>query len=421
MTLDTTAFDPLFKDHYAPGKIENILFDECPAFTLIKKSGRSRRAGGRKWVQPVQTTLPNRGSSTFATANAQTNGETKSDAFEPTRAKHYRVAKIDNETIEASATGDEDAFQEALDEIDRTLKAEANWCNFRFYRSRGGAIGRMTNTGFATTAMTIDDAAALWAVAKNDVLLLASTDGTSGAVRAGSVTVAGVLHPSPSGVATITTTANIVAGVAAAAANDFIFLDGDFGLAPAGLADYCPDTDAAAITTLFSFDRSVDNRLGGSRVDGTGMSIADLITEMCFKHMSDAGMSASGQRVLFAHPFTMNTLTKQMDAKTVLLAPSDFAGSNRSAPIGIQAWRINVAGVDVNIVLDRMCPVKRLYLINLKAWSMFYANSRYPAFLTERVSVLKIAENGDSYECRVGGYLNNVTSAPHTNVVGLVP
>lgn len=418
MTLDPTSFDPLFKDHYSPDAIANILFDQAPAFALLKKENRKTHVGGRKWVQPVQTTMPNQGSVLLATANAATNNETKSDAFEVTRAKHYRVAKIDNETIEASSTGDEDAFQSALDEIDRTLKAEANWANFRFYRSKGGAIGRLTNAAFATTAMTMDDAASLWAVSKNDVLELSAADGNSGARRAGSITVAGVIHAGPGGVGTITLTANIVVGVAAVAQNDFVFLKDDFGGCPAGLLDYVPDTDAAAITTLFSFDRSVDNRLGGSRVDGTGMSISELLTDMVFKHISDA--QTPGTRVLFCHPFTMSQLVKQMECKTVFMTPATFDGGDRMAAIGVKAYLINIGGLDINIVMDRMCPVKRLYLINLKGWTMFHANTKFPAFLTERVSILKISETADAFECRVGGYLNNCTSTPHMNVVGLV-
>lgn len=417
--LDPTSFDPIFKIHYAPGNVENILFDDAPAFSLIKKEGRKTRAGGKLWYQPVQTGLPNQGSAVLATANAATDNETRSDAFEVPRAKHYRVAKIDNETIEASSQGDEDSFQSALDEIDRCIKAEANWANFRIYRSKGGAIGQIpTGASVATTSLFVVDQASIWAASKNDVLEISVTDGNSGAIRVGSVKVAGVVHAVAGGQASWTLTGVVTAGVAAAAALDFIFMKGDFGLCPAGFADYVPDTAAEAITTLYAFDRSADNRLGGIRVDGTGMSISDLLTDMVFAHISAAQMP--GTRVLFAHPFTIGTLTKQQDVKTVYMAPAGFSGSDRNGAIMIKAYLINIAGVEVNIVMDRMCPVKRLYLINLKGWTMFHANTRFPAFLTERVSILKISETADAVECRVGGYLNNCTKTPHANVVGLV-
>ena len=420
MTLDLTTFDAMLKDHYAPGEIENLAYDENKAFALIKKK-RGKLVGGRKWIQPAGYALVNGGSSTFATANAVTNNQSRHDAFEPTRAKHYRIGKIDNETIEATSTGDIDSFEPAINEIDKCMAAEGNWANFRFYRGRGGYIGRMTNTAFATTLMTVDDPAALWAVSDGDVLKLASTDGTSGATRAGSLTVASVTHPQPNAPATavITLTGNISAGVAAAAANDYIFLDGDFGLAPAGLADYVPDTDAAALTTLFSYDRSKNNLLGGARVDGTSMSVHELVTDMMSAHFNSAGQKASGSKVIFGHPFTLGTLSKQIDGKWIVMSAAGFEGG-KNASIGIAAFEINWMGLTAKIIADRMCPVKRLYLVDIEEWVMFHAGM-FPNFLTKRFgNILKVSETTDGWEARTGGYLNYCTRAPWTNVVGLV-
>lgn len=418
MTLDTTAFDAMLKDHYAPGEVENVGYDSNPAFALVRKK-RGKLVGGRKWIQPVGTRLVNQGSSDFTTANAATTNQSKHDAFEVTRAKHYRIAKIDNELIEATSTGDEDSFEPAMDEIDKCIRAEGNWANFRFYRSKGGAIGRMSNTSFATTIMTVDDPAALWAVSADDVLALSATDGTTGSVKGGNITVSSVQHPAPGGTATITLSGNIVAGVATCAANDYIFLKGDFGLAPAGLADYVPDNATAAATTLFAFDRSVSNLLGGAIVDGSSMSISELITDMVSAHVSYAGEGAGGAKVLFAHPFTLGNLSKQLDGKWIVMQAASFEGG-KSASIGVRAFQVNLMGVECNVVADRMCPVKRLYMIDLDGWVMFHAGM-FPGFLTKKQgTLLKPSETADAWECRTGGYLNYCTKTPHCNVVGLV-
>lgn len=416
--LDGTAFATMMKDHYASGEVENIGYDGNPGFALVKKK-RGELVGGKKWIQPVGTSLVNGGSSTFSVANAATGNQSKHDAFEPTRAKHYRIAFIDNETIEATETGKEDSFEPALDEIDKALKAESNWANFRWYRSRGGAIGRMTNSSFATAVMSMDDPAALWAVSAGDVLKLSTADGTSGSTKSGSLTVASVQHPAPGGVGTITATGNISTGVATAAQNDYVFLDGDFGLAPAGLADYIPDTEAGAATTLFSFDRSVDNRLGGARVDGSSMSIHELITDMVSTHVSFAGDAATGSKVLFAHPFTLGNLSKQLDGKWVIMQAASFEGG-KSASIGVRVFQVDMMGVRCNIVADRMCQVKRVWLVDLDSWVMFHAGM-FPGFLTKKHgNILKPSETADAWECRTGGYLNYCTKRPHANVCGLV-
>lgn len=419
MVLDPSSFDPMLKDHYADGEVENIGYDGNPALALVNKR-MQRLTGGRKWVQPVGTRLPNGGSSTFATANAKTANESKHDAFEVTRAKHYRIGKIDNELIEATSTGDMDAFEPALDEIDKHIEAESNWANFRFYRSRGGAIFRCTNSAFGTTIATIDDPAGVWGCSQGDVVAFSATDGTSGALRAGSLTVASVQHATPTGTATVTFTANINVGITGPATNDYVFLDGDFGLAPAGLADYVPDNAAAAATTLFSFDRSVSNLLGGAIVDGTGMSIPEILTDMVAMHVTFAGKKARGEKVLFAHPFAIGQLSKQVDGKWVIMQSASFDGG-KTAAIGIEAFQVNMFGVKINVVEDRMCPVKRMYLLDMAGWVMFHAG-KFPLFLTKRGgSILKPSETTDAWECRLGGYLNYCTKSPHANVVGLLP
>jgi hypothetical protein len=414
----------MLKEHYSPGEVENIGFDGNACFALMKKK-RQMLVGGKKWIQPVGTSLVNRGSSTFSTANGASGGgvannQSNYDAFEVERAAHYRVARLDNQTLEASDTGKIDAFEPAIDEVNRCIKAEGNWANFRMYRGRGGWIGRMTNTAFNTTAITVDDPAALWAVSKNDVIRFSSTDGTSGALRAGSLTVASVVHPAPGGTGIINVTANIDPTITGPTTNDYIFLDGDFGAAPAGFSDYVPDTAAEAATTLFGFDRSVDNRLGGARVDGRSMSIHELITDMVSVHVSFSGEYASGRKTLFAHPFTLGNLSKQIDGKWIIMQAASYEGG-KSASIGVRAFQVDMMGVQLNIIPDRMCPVKRTYLIDLEAWTLFHT-ATFPHFLLEKYGngVLKPSETLDGWETRVGGYLNSCTKSPQSNVVGLV-
>lgn len=419
MTLDLTTFDAMLKDHYADGMVENIGYSENPALALFRKSTGNRSVGGRKWVQPLGTRLVNRGSSTFSVANAATSNESRHDAFEPTRAKHYRVARIDNETIEATSTGDVDAFEPALDETEKAIEAEANWANFRIYRGRGGWIGRMTNSSFATPIMTVNDPAVIWAVSDGDAIRLSATDGTSGSVRAGTLTAQSVQHAVPGGTATITMTANI-STVTSPAQNDYIFLDGDFGLAPAGFADYVPDTQAEASTTLFGFDRSVNTMLGGQRIDATGATVSEAVIDACSACANaQNGKTRTGRLVMFMNPFTFGTLSKQIEGKWIVMQSVNYNGT-KNATIGVNAFQIRQLGLEVNIVVDRMCPVSRMYLVDVDAWTMFHAGS-FPTFLTKKHgNILKPSETADAWECRVGGYLNYCTKRPFTNVVVLL-
>lgn len=408
MGLDLTSYDPMLKDHYSPLNVPNIAFQKNPALGMLRKKSK-QPGGGRRWIQPFQFAYGGGGSSTFSVAMSANNNKSQYEAWEVPRAKHYRLAQVDGETIEATSSGNMDAFEPAFDEFDKTIEAEANWINFRFYRSKGGAIGRMLNTTFATTALTIDDAAGTWGVVVGDTLNLASTDGTSGAIKVGTLQVAGISRqPTSAGNGTITMTGNISTGVATAAANDYIFLKGDFGLAPAGLEDWCPAV-APTNTMFFGVDRTVEaEMMGGLRIDNSsaGAPLLELYTDMA-SQIDNMGGSPD---IALLHPFTASTLSKQLDGKWVTLKAQNFDGSE--ADIGYRGFQVNFGGHEVVLMTDRMCPVNTTWMMDWDQLTLFSAGP-CPNFLQKRAgSIIKVSEASDGYEARVGEYLNFVARVP---------
>lgn len=407
--MDMTSFDSMLKNHYAPGVVENMAMYGNPLLGSMNK--KKKGGGGKKWIQPIQTGLPGGGSSTFATAMAA-DKPSKYVAFEVTRTRHYRRVIVDNETIEASATGDVDAFEPAFDEFDKAFEAEAAYLEFRIPRTRGGYIGRMTNSGFATAVITLDDPSACFGVRDGDVLKLASTDGTSGAVRAGSLTVASVQRQA----GTITCTGNISAGVAAAAQNDYIFLDGDFGLALAGFADWVPDT-APGMTAFYGVDRSLEPEyLGGVRVDGTdGRPVHEVLIDMV-----TAVTNLGGEPDVFdANPRQLGNLAKQLEGKWVITQASGSDGK-KNAAIGYKGYQVNINGCEVVVRANRVIPTNRVYLRTESTWTLFSAGPA-PGFLLRKAgNIIKVAESADGFESRIGEYVNIANKAPGRNAVGLM-
>lgn len=400
----------MLKEHYAPGMVVNMAFQKNKATGLLTKRNRkpSGEGGGKYWVQPIQYADPGGGSSDFGTANAVTSGESLFVAFQVTRKKHYRVAKVDNEVIEATSEGNVDAFEPAFDEFDRAMRAEGNYLNFRFFRGAGGSIGRMTNSSFATAVIALNDAAGVWAVRKNDVLILSATDGT-GSIKAGSLTVASVQRRA----GTITCTGNISTGVASAAQNDYIFLAGDYNLAASGLSDWCPDS-APSATSFYGVDRTAEEEmLGGCRVDGTdGRPTHELLIDM----VVEADNLGGEPDVVFANPRALGTLSKQLEGKWVIMKGQGYGG--QEADIGYRGWQVTLEGHEVTLFSDRCCQVKRLWMSQLDTWTMFSAGVA-PNFITKRAgSILKISETSDSWEGRIGEYFNFANRAPGYTVNG---
>jgi len=408
--LDLTIFDPMLKDHYSDKEVPKLAFQKNTALGLINKSNK-KMVGGRKWVQPFGYALPGGGSSTFATALAAAGNTSLYEAWEVTRTKHYRLGKVDNETIEATATGDMDAFEPAFDEFDRVIKAEGNYINFRFFRSKSGSAGRLNNAGVATAVGILVDASDVWGWRKDEVAKLsAQSDGT--ALKAGTLTVLSVQRQA----GTLTFTGNISAGVGTAAITDYLYLDGDATLASAGLADWIPDT-APTNTPFYGVDRTIEpDFLGGIRIDGTtGASIANLLVDAVAAVQNLGG----DPDIAFMNPLTFGTLSKQLEGKWAISSAAGFDG-RKVAGIGFNGFKVNLNGTDLTLYTDRCCPQKRIYVLTWSTWTMFSAGPA-PNFLQRRAgSIIKVSETSDGYEARVGEYYNFCCDSPGHNAVILL-
>lgn len=417
-TTDLTVLDPVIKEHYSPFELARMAMQKNKATGMLAKSQKKTNAGGREWVQPIMTALPGGGSSDFPTAVTNANNNTSSyKAFLVGRKAHYRLARVDNQAIEATATGDEDAFESAFDEFDNAIEAEGNWMNFRFFRTTAGEVGTLDGVvNVATPNMAFADIASVWGIRQGEVLQASATIGS--ALRAGTVTVATVTRATGA----FTLTGNGTAGIAALVNTDFIYLNGDgqnagTGKAPSGLADWVPDV-APSATTFYGVDRTQETEfLGGVRITGTaGQSIANLLVDAVALVDNIGG----DPDVVWLNPITFGTLTKQMEGKWITTSAVGYDG-NKVATIGYKGFSVNLNGKDLTLYTDRCCPLKRIYVLTWSSWCMFSAGPA-PNFLQKRAgSIIKVSESADAYEARVGEYFNFSCKAPGYNCVIVLP
>ena len=412
-TTLTTA-DAILKQHYASGPLLNLAAQQNSLFGLLSKKNKRtvQNGGGRSWTQPIRIAYPGGGSSDFGTAIAATNNASGFGVFTVTRKSHYRLAKMQTELLEATETGAEDAFEDMIDELDKGIEAEANYLNFRLFRSAGGSSGVMTNSSFATTVMTLSDPADTWAWVKSDVANLSSTDGNSGSLRSGSLTVSSVQRSA----GTLTFTANISTGVPTAAQNDNVFLAGDFGLALSGMRDWVPDA-AVTSTPFYGQDRTVEpDLLGGLRVDSSqsGQPTHETLIDM----MGQGANFGAEFDVIVMHPLATAGMSKQLEGKWVIVKAQNYDGD---ADIGYRGWQVSLAGKEVTIVTDRVCPQKHVYAMQMDTWTLFSAGTA-PMFIQKKSgSILKVSENSDAIEARIGEYVNLSCKGPGWNCVGILP
>lgn len=415
MAGDTlTTADAVLKQHYASGPLLNMAAQQNTTYGLLSKKNKrtSTTGGGRSWTQPIRISYPGGGSSDFATAMAATNNASGFGVFTVTRKSHYRLAQMQTELLEATETGAEDAFEDMIDELDRGIEAEANYLNFRLFRGSGGASGVITNANLATPVATLSDPSDAWAWVKSDIANLANTDGTSGAIKSGTLTVASVQRSA----GTITFTQNISTGVATAATGDHLFLLGDFGLAGSGFSDWIPDTSPTS-TLFYGQDRSIEpEMLGGLRVDASnsGAPVHEVLIDM----MAKGDQFGANFDCIVMNPLATADLTKQLEGKWVIMKAQDYDGD---AEVGYKGWNVSLNGKDVTILTDRVCPQKHVYGLQLDTWTLFSAGTA-PMFLQKRTgTILKVAENADAIQARIGEYWNLSNKGPGWNVVGILP
>jgi hypothetical protein len=389
------------------------------AIGLLSKS-QKKLAGGRKWDQPIMAALPGGGSSLFSVAitNAA-NNVSSYKVFGVTRGVHYRIAKVDNQAIEATATGDIDAFEPAFDEFDNGIAAEGNYLNFRFFRTANGELGQLDGIcNIATATIVFKDISSIWGVRAGEVLQSSAAAALGGALRAGTVTISTITRAT----GTMVLTGNANAGIGAIVNTDWMYLNGDGAnagtpLTGSGLADWVPDT-APTATLYYGVDRTSESDfLGGLRVDGTdGRSVANLLVDM----VAAVDNIGGDPDVCFMNPITFGTLAKQLEGKWTISSAVGYDGK-KMAGIGFSGFAVNLNGHELTIYTDRCCPVKRIYVLTWSTWCMFSAGPA-PNFLQRRAgSIIKVSEANDGYEARIGEYFNFSSRAPGWNCVGLLP
>jgi hypothetical protein len=402
MSVDLTTIAADVKTRYSPTFIDSMVYPRKPLFAALKKM---KDMGGSPFRQPVVYENPQAVSADFATSQTQSaSTSSKVVAFDVTRVKRYGTARIDGETIEATK-GDQNAFFAALSsEIDRTMKAVGRRIAADVYRSGFGDIGRVSNSSFATPALTLTLASDIANFAKDMIVVTSATQ--NGTPKAGTLTVTGVDRNT----GIVTMTANLSTGIATIAQNDFIFPQGDRDssgnkLCIAGLEAWIP-TVAPTSTLFFNVDRTSDSRLGGLRYDGTAQPIEEAIIDGA----ALAGREGAQLDMGFMNPVTFGNLVKALGTKVQYV---DMVAGD--AKVGFRGIRLYTPAGTVDFYPDQDCPSNRIYMLQMNTWMLGSLGDVPRIIGWDDNQVLRVS-NADAVECRTGCYANLICKAPGWNI-----
>lgn len=400
MALDTTALAAVLKQQYTQSKVNLLTYADNPFYAMIKK--RTDFLGSNK-VIAVRNAVNQSRSAQFSVANA-TPGQGVYNKFTITRVKDYAVAEITGEAIEASAKDAGALLAGLKSEIDGAIYVCMRSLATAMFRNGGGARGQISATStVGTPTITLANVTDITNFEVNMTLQVSVADGTSGAVRAGTVLVTGVDRD----LGTITCSGNWTAGIAAAAAGDFIFQNGDFGLMLSGLSAWVPSV-APGATPFFGLDRSSDvTRLAGIRYTaGAGGAIEETLIETA------ARLAREGSKpdVAFLNPLDYSNLVKALGAKVIY----DRAMSVDMPDIGFEAVKLMGPKGAIKVIADLNCPKGSGYMLQSNTWALETLNGA-PRILDLDGQRMLRNSTADSYQIRVGYYGQMSCEAPGFN------
>jgi hypothetical protein len=289
--------------------------------------------------------------------------------FVLTMAEDYGLGKVTGEAVDLS-DDNVNALADAIDsEMESTTEALKRSLCVGIYGNGGGSLGRRSSLSTNTITLTNPGDCVNFEVGM--VLKASSADGTSGAVRAGSATVTNV---NPSGG---TVTVDSAAGITGFADNDYLFVEGDFGLKIKGLGAWIP-TSAPSSTAFFGVDRTVHiQRLAGHRYDGSGAPVRETIRKALVECARFSGFPDS----VFLNPTEHFKLCEELEGKVVY-----ERSSNPSTPdVGFDgAVILSPSGSKVKVYSDpSMLPASSHSSVSLLALSV---PRRIYSFCTSEIS-----------------------------------
>jgi hypothetical protein len=404
--LDSTALQQILKVQYTQKKVNNLCYPESPLFAKMRKT---TNFGGKVEHVAFQYGSPQGRGFVFANGLANMTASAYS-GLDLTRKTDYAFAQITGEMVDAAKAGDYALLDGMKREIDNAFYTVARSIAASLFGNSGGARGQLAaGAAVGTPTVLLADINQVVNFEVGMVLNLAATDGTSGAKRAGTVTLTAINRDTGA----LTASGNWTAGIAAAAAGDYIFQNGDFESTKSGIsgvAAWIPSTAPTAGDNFFGLDRSVDPvRLAGVRYTANaGGPIEETLVKASARLVREGGKPD----VVVMHPFDWANLVVALGSKVII---NDEKLPD--ADVGMKSIKIWGAKGPMDVIADPNCPTGVFYMLTLSTWR-FHTLMSAPRVLNADGNQMLRDATSDSYIIRIGYYGNVVCDAPGWNLYG---
>jgi hypothetical protein len=390
-------------DLYDRDKMYEIGLDTDP---ILKQIDHETEWSGDHWEVPIQHGTNQSVSAGFV-AGQGVRGQNLYSKFILDPAEYFGFVHFSRRFLK-SAKGPNapqyvDGMKAEWDGLFETLKLEKAAQGYRSFGCKGRfttAVHPTRPTLVANNFGYVDEIrdAVLFHVGM--IVQLSADDGSVGAVRAGTLEVAGV--DLDTGMITFTGAINV--GIAAAAAQDYLFRNGDFGQGYLGLPQWLPLV-VSPMDNFGSVNRSVDRvRLAGHVLNIGTLSISEALRKLAAKIGTVGGTPDTG--VLHVDRWT--DLETEMESQGI----RDFKETD--AQWGFEVIKLRTPKGTVKIASSPVCDYNDGYMLQKNTWKYRSAGLFPEIFTDDGLNILREAA-ANSYEGRAGWIAQMACKAPGFN------
>jgi hypothetical protein len=400
-SFNLTNFDAAMKDMYPYKKVENMVYKNNPLLAMLPKE---TTFPGRNATYAVEYGMTNGRSATFATAQNNRSG-TQLEDFVVTRVKDYAVVSVDNETLLAADGNEGSLLDVAKSKTDSALHALSRAMGRDVFRSGTGSIGQIHASPSLgnTTVELVAGHAINFEVGMR--LKASATDGST--LYSGTLEVTGVDRDND----VLTVVGNATDSIASLSADDFLYVEGDFGAKMSGLDAWLP----ASVTsdTFFGVDRTVDStRLGGQR-----QSYANSVMETIINAGVKVAREGGRPDALFMNPTDWAELAIDLEGRAAVAGEHNrrrYGAGESDASFGFSSLSVATPTGMVECFADHNCPINVAYMLQLDTWKLKSLGPAPRMLDFDGLNGIR-QSNEDGVEYRFGYYGNILCTAPGYN------
>ena len=387
MAFDITAATPVLKQYYTPKKIESLVF-QSPLLAIMPKD---TNGSGSTYEGAIRSAVTSAVSNTDTVAFTSTGASVYKRWSCPWRSGYAR-ALVSGEVLDKTGN-DRGAFVKAvISETEGAYDAIGQQIGAALWHNGGGSIGKLDGSTTVTgTTQTLANPSDAINFRVGQVIKSSATDGTTGTVRAGSVTLTGVNLFT----GLLTASGNWDTGITSPVNTDYVFPDGDFGLAFQGIPAWIVPGSLRAATLGTAFNgvtRSSDPvRLAGVPYQGNGAPKKESMIQL--------GMMLNRLKSKPSH-FFLNDLdfadiSKDLTTNARIVTETAY----KNPQIGFGAIEYVAPFGTIRIMTDPFLAQGTAYMLDMSTWLMPSMGQIPKVDFLDKMNWLRTA-GADSYEFR---------------------